>query len=546
MTWDERFDLVAVGGGAGGLSAAITAAAAGARALVVEKSAYLGGVTARSLGQVWVGANHLAAAAGMPDTVGDTRAYLDFLAGELRDAQRQRAFVDDAIEAVRYLCEDQGLALEVIPDWPDYYFPLAPGSRAEGRYLEAVPFDVRELGEWQDRVVVSPHGYGHMSTQGFAGAGRDFRALQEMIGRNREAHLLLGGSGLCARLVRIALDLGVQLRTGCAGRRLVTGDGCVTGVEISTPTGPCRIGADAVVLATGGYDWNAGFVRTFEHLDRLASLAQTTVEGDHLTMGARVGAMVATTPAATNPIMAGFGVPGYELDGRPAHYWHYSGPHSVIVNRAGERFADESFYPAPVAAYARFDGATQSHPNWPAWLIFDESYRGKYPVGPIPPGAPLPDGTAVIAGSIAELAQRTGIDERGLGATIDRLGEACASGVDRDFRRGTVPWSVRANGDRRMGANPTLGSIASAPYYAIELCRVGGGMPAAGLAIDTHGRVLDTESRPIPGLYAAGNSAARLETVGYQSGIGNTRGLTFGHLAALDLVNRALPLPAHG
>lgn len=538
MTWDERFDLVSVGGGAGGLSAAITAAAAGARALVVEKSAYLGGVTARSLGQVWVGANHLAAAAGMPDSVDDTRAYLDFLAGDLRDAERQKAFVDDSIETVRHLCEEHGLALEVIADWPDYFFPLAPGSRAEGRYLEAVPFDVRELGDWQHRVVVSPHGYGHMSTRGFARVGRDFRAAQEMVGRNRDAHLLLGGSGLCARLVRIALDLGVELRTGCAGRRLVTDDGAVTGIEVSTADGPRRIAADAVVLATGGYDWNPGYVRTFEHLDRLASLAQTTVEGDHLTMGAQVGALLATTPAAANPIMAGFPVPGYELDGRPAHYWHYSGPHSVLVNRAGERFADESFYPAPVAAYAQFDGATQSRPNWPAWLVFDESYRGKYPVGPVPPGTPLPEGTAVVAGSVAELAKHTGIDEQGLRATIDRVNDACASGVDRAFGRGSVPWGIRANGDRRMGANPNLGPIATAPFYAIELCRVGGGMPAAGLTIDTHGRVLDTGSRPIPGLYAAGNSAARLETVGYPSGIGNTRGLTFGRLAALDLRTR--------
>jgi 3-oxosteroid 1-dehydrogenase len=159
-------------------------------------------------------------------------------------------------------------------------------------------------------------------------------------------------------------------------------------------------------------------------------------------------------------------------------------------------------------------------------------------VGPVLPGTPLPDGTAVVAQTVSELARNAGIDEAGLRATIDRLNDACASGDDQDFGRGGVPWAVRANGDRRMGANPNLGSIASAPFYAIPLHRVGGGMPAVGLTIDTQGRVLDGTNRAIPGLYAAGNSAARLETIGYQSGIGNTRGLTFGHLAALDLVAR--------
>jgi 3-oxosteroid 1-dehydrogenase len=546
MRWDERFDLVSVGGGAGGLSAAITAAAAGARALVVEKSSYVGGVTARSLGQAWVGANHLAVAAGMPDDVEDTRSYLDFLAGSLRDGDRQQAFIDGATETVRYLCQDRGLDLEVIPDWPDYYYPIAPGSKAEGRYLEAVPFDLRELGAWQDRVVISPHGYGYLSTQDFARTGRDYQAVQDVIRHNRDAHIVVGGSGLCARLVKIAVDLGVEIRTECAGRQLVTEDATVTGIEVSTFTGGRRIAASAVVLATGGYDWNPDFVRSFEHLDQLTSLAQTTVEGDHLTMGTRVGAMLATTPAAANPIMAGFPVPGFELDGHPAYFWHYSGPHSVLVNRAGDRFADESFYPAPVAAYAQLDGATQSHPHWPAWLVFDESYREKYPVGPVLPGTDLPDGTAVVAPTVSELAKHTAIDEQGLLATIDRLNDACASGVDRAFGRGTVPWSNRANGDRRMGGNPNLGRIATAPFYAIKLHRVGGGMPAAGLTIDTVGRVLDSGNRPIAGLYAAGNSAARLETVGYQSGLGNTRGLTFGHLAALDVIDRTQRRPAKG
>jgi 3-oxosteroid 1-dehydrogenase len=120
MSWDEQFDLVCVGSGAGGLSAAITAADAGARAVVLERGPLLGGVTALSLGQIWLGNNHLAEAAGIADTVPETSQYLDFLAAGLIDRVRQQGFIEHAREALQYL-HDAGFAVEVIRDCPDYY-----------------------------------------------------------------------------------------------------------------------------------------------------------------------------------------------------------------------------------------------------------------------------------------------------------------------------------------------------------------------------------------------------------------------------------------
>src|SRR3954447_12436732 len=145
MAWDEEFDLVCVGSGAGGLSAAITAADAGADAVVLEKGPLLGGVTALSLGQIWLGNNHLAEAAGIPDTVEETSQYLDFLAAGLIDPVRQHGFIEHAREALEYL-HGAGFAVEVIRNCPDYYFPRAAGSKPEGRYVEVTAFDLRELG----------------------------------------------------------------------------------------------------------------------------------------------------------------------------------------------------------------------------------------------------------------------------------------------------------------------------------------------------------------------------------------------------------------
>ncbi len=537
MHVDERADLICVGSGAGGLSGAIVAAEGGAEVVVLEKSGLLGGVTARSQGQIWVGANHLADDLDLGDSREEAKRYLEFLSGEMVDEERQRAFLGDAIEAIRHLHDVSGLAIEVIRDCADYYYPQAPGSKPEGRYLEVEAFDLRELGELQDRVVVSPHGFAHFSTADMVRAGGDEKLLGEIIEDHVSRHEVLSGTGLGARLVQLAAARGVDLRVDSSVRRLLTDSrGSVVGVEVDTPAGARTIGAEAVLLATGGYDWNPEMVRSYEHLPGIRSMAQTTVEGDHIVMASRIGGMVASVPPVSNPIIVGFHTPGEQVDGHPVYRGLYNGPHSIVINRRGERFADESFYPATNAAMATFDGINDDYPNRPAWMIFDETFRRKYSVGATPPGQPLPPGTAEVGDTPAELAAKIGVDADGLERTIARFNKFCASGVDEDFGRGTVSWALKTWGDGRITPNPLLGPVDEPPFYGIELTHVGMGIPSAGLKIDTVGRVLDATDTPIRGLYAAGNSAARLEVGGYQSGIANARGLVFGLLAARDLL----------
>ena len=178
-------------------------------------------------------------------------------------------------------------------------------------------------------------------------------------------------------------------------------------------------------------------------------------------------------------------------------------PHSLVVNRAGKRFGDEAFFHSYVAAMYTFDGSRQQFPNWPAWLVFDEDFREKYPIGPIA-GAPLPPGMAMTADSLEELAKLIGVEGDGLVATVDRFNSFCETGVDEDFGRGR-PWSRTCLGDPAMTPNPNLGPVAEAPFYAITLGRVGTGLASAGLHTTPTAQVVDVDGSPIPGLYAVGN-----------------------------------------
>ncbi|WP_454882459.1 FAD-dependent oxidoreductase [Sphingomonas oryzagri] len=141
MGWDEDFDVVCVGSGLGGLSSALTAAECGARAIVLEKFEQLGGVSALSSGQLWLGPNHLQGPAGIVDADADVDAYLTHLSHGFSTADRRRVFIERSREALRYFTDVIGIEMTIVGGLPDYYYPAVPGSKAEGRYVEVLPFD---------------------------------------------------------------------------------------------------------------------------------------------------------------------------------------------------------------------------------------------------------------------------------------------------------------------------------------------------------------------------------------------------------------------
>jgi len=521
------------------MTAAITAADAGLRALVVEKDDKAGGVQALSSGQIWLGATHLQAALGLGETRAEFAHYLDGLSQGLAVPAMRDMFIDRGNEALRFLGERIGIPFIVVRDLPDYFYPRVPGSRAEGRYIEVKPIAGSALGEWAAKCGTSPYGVGYSFT-----TSSEWVAMQvhqgRFIGDCLQEHLAAdercAGAGLAAWLLKAALDRNVEVLLESPATELVYEAGRVTGAVLTTPRGPLNVGASrGVVLATSGYDWNADLVRAYEALPAAGSMCPPTVQGDHFRLAAVTGAIpIAARAPAQTPIFVGYPVPSEKVHGRLSHRMLLPGhPHSIIVNAKGMRFCDDGFYPNVAVKVARFDGVDAGMPNWPAWLIFDDDFREKYGLLPAYPGQPVPEGAALQAASLNALARAAGIDTEGIVATVKRFNEFAATGVDLDFGRGTVPWGRIMTGDPRRHSNWNLGPVARAPFYAVKLERVIMGVPTVGLQIDTHAQVVDARGKPVPGLYAAGNSAAWSDIGGgYNSGIANMRGLLQGYVAA--------------
>ena len=552
--WDMEVDLVAIGSGGGGLAAAITAHDHGLSALVLERSEEVGGVTAYSMGEVWIPGNHLERALGIEDSPGNGYRYVKSLSMGYAD---DHAILNQAIHgpvALKYFEDAIGLRMQVIRDFPDYYYPHTNDSVAEGRYLEVEPFPAETLGEWQHKTRLTPHlpaGFTHYDI--FHGGGLanmlgwDYELLADRIAKDERCL----GPGFAAYFVKGALDRGIPLHTGVSAGELI-GDGeRIIGVRAKRGAENLFIKANrGVVIAVSGYERDRDLAKTLSNVLDPVSMVMGTVDGAHFRLAGPVGARIARVP---DPANLGIHMPGEEHDnGTPL--WRGSLPflglpHTIVVNRQGRRFANEAFYRSIYYAVDAIDGATQTHPNFPCWAVLDSQARAKYPFGSAMPGEDLPEGLAVKADTLTELAERIGVDPEGLAHTVQIFNRHAEAGEDPEFGRGTYPWGAAMTGDPKQKPNPNLGPLAQGPFYAVELKRMGGGgITGAGLLADHHCRVIGWDDKPVGGLYVAGNSMARLDTGAMmQSGISNARGMTHGYLAARhaagqqsDLLERAL------
>jgi len=545
MNWDQEVDVLCAGSGIGGMAAALAAAHAGGRVLVAEKDHLVGGVQALSSGQIWLGGNRWARAAGIADSEEETIQHLEALSQGLAIPSLRETFVRRGQDALAFFADQIGIPFQVIRDVPDYFYPQLPGAKAEGRYLEVQPFEGQRLGDWAARCRTSPYGDGYSYT-----TSNEWAAMQagkgEFIGDCLARHLSrderCAGAGLAAWMLKAALDRGVQILTESPVTQLLLEEGRVVGAVVTTPRGELRVRARrGVMLATSGYDWNAALVSSYETMPGAGSMCPPTVTGDHLVLAADAGAIpVAARAPAQSPIFIGYVVPNERIYGHVSQRMYIPGrPHSIIVNRRGQRFANDAFYPDVVNKVWRNDGPADGMVNWPAWIVFDESFREKYNLLPAYPGQALPEGVAVQADSIEALAAQAGMDAGGLAATVRRFNGYCETGRDPEFAREGSPWGVMMAGDRRMPRHPNFGPLDRAPYYAVRLVRVVMGVPTVGLPINETAQVLNARGEPVPGLYAGGNSVAHLDTgAGFNSGIANMRGLLHGFLAGMDMSRR--------
>jgi 3-oxosteroid 1-dehydrogenase len=205
-------------------------------------------------------------------------------------------------------------------------------------------------------------------------------------------------------------------------------------------------------------------------------------------------------------------------------------PHTIVVNRDGKRFADESYFQRVVPMLRLFDAMRHAPANLPCHLIFDAQYAEKYSLAHLPPGAPIPRSVA-RANDLRTLAGKLGVDADELVATVARFNDFAREGVDADFQRGGLTWRLAASSAGGL-KNPSLGPIEKPPFYGLEL-HPSLGTSSAGLLTDEHARVIHQRRRPIEGLYATGVASARTELgAGYQAGLNMASGLVFGLRAA--------------
>jgi len=537
--WDLEVDVVAVGSGLGSIGAVIAAHDRGSRAVVLEKAPRLGGVCGYGGGEVFVPNNHKMRELGIADSDDAGRRYFAFLSAGFADPALQSKLLDTMHTAIEYFEREAGVRWTAVEGLPDYYYPDAPGSHAGGRYLSVELFAGAGLGEWQSKSYpMTPHvppGVLHRELYAWGGLANVTRWDYELVGKRLSEDMRSFGPGMMGWFLKAALvDRGIPAFVDTPVRALVVEDGKVIGVRAQRAGRPFSVRARrGVVLGVGGYDMNRALARQFEAMPDWNSACPPHVDGDHLVMAGEIGAALAAVPPTNLAMFYGYNIPGEEHDGKPLFRssWECGCPHAIWVNRAGERFCDESFYKDYQPRLRRWDGQKQTMPNLPPFLIFDQNYRDRYPLGSFMPGQPLPEELVVQADSPRALAGKLGIDADRFVATLERFNRHAAEGRDPDFGKGSRPWAVRLVGDPHY-PNPCVGALDKPPFYGVRLVPVSVGVNSHGLATNTNAQVLHLRGPAIPGLYAVGNSAALLDIGGgYQSGSSNMRAIVWGYIA---------------
>ncbi|MCP5041582.1 MAG: FAD-binding protein [bacterium] len=539
------------------MTAGIIAADAGARVLLIEKSPQYGGSSAMSGGGLWVPNNHMMSSGGFRDTPEAAFAYMKGCVGEIVSDARIHAYLDNAPKAVRHLCEKARLRMQLVPDYADYYLEVE-GSMEGGRCLEASAYHARELGneefvrmretapqelimgrvsmtipEAQALLTRSPGWIGKlsklMSTYAFDLPWR-FRS-------KRDRRLAMGNA-LVGMLRRSLMDRDVPLWLETPARKLLIDQGRVVGVAAEQQGRTIRIRADkGVLLAAGGFESNQAMREKYLPNPTRAewTCANPHNTGDIIEMGREAGAALDLMDEAWwGPSAV---VPGEER--ARMLVIEKSLPGGIIVNKRGERFVKET------AAYidvvnVMYGTTGSAEPSVPSYLVFDATYRKKYPVGPLLPGSQQPDWLVARqlktdfltrANTLAELAAKMGIDADALRETVERFNADAREGVDRDFHRGETAFD-KFYGDPDVEPNPCMAPIEKPPFYGLTV--VAGELGTkGGLETDEFARVLTNEAEVIPGLYATGNCSASVMGRTYP-GAGSTLGptTTFGYVAA--------------
>lgn len=540
---EQNYDLVVLGSGAAGLTAALTAAEHGARVIVVEKGEKLGGTSAWSGGQIWIPCNPHQEKYGKNDSREKALTYLASMSNGLIEPAMAEAYIDGGLEMVSFLEAKTPVQFMVVPHFPDYH-PEQPGAASRGgRTLECAVYPYGELGEWREKVEVSPYYWPHVyftvGETSLAQAVPD--PLPEEEAKRRAENDERGlGHALVGRLLRGCLDRGVEFLLGTGGKELLIENGRITGVELED--GTCLAAPD-VVLATGGFEYNEAFKAAFLRGPLTMPVSVKTNTGDGLRMAMKAGAMLSSMREA-------WWMPVVEAPLNPMGRMLFTGertlPGTIMVNRTGKRFTNEAAnYNAFGAAFHEQDQNSCSWKNLPAWCIFNQAFYDKWGfldaqlIGTATGERKEPADWIARGTSLDELSEKLGLPQGALEATIERWNAMVENGRDEDFGRGESYYDLYWGDPAHKGhKDATLGKLEGGPWYAAEV-KSGALGTKGGPRTDTLGRVLDLDLKPIEGLYAAGNAMGSMMGMTYGGGGGTLGpGMVFGYLAGRHAAQR--------
>ncbi len=551
---DTTVDLLVVGSGTG-MAAALAAAERGLKVLIVEKSSYVGGSTARSGGALWLPASPILEENQAGDTMPRAQTYLASVVDGTAPQQRPAAFLSHVGETVEMLRRTTPMRFTWARDYSDYH-PEQPGGMAAGRTCECKPFNTSVLGQYRSRLRPSIM----TASIPMPTTGADYRWMNLMARVPRKGlpliakrlsqglggllfgrHYAAGGQALAAGLFAGVLRLGIPVWTDTALARLTSDGTKVTGAVVEHDGREVTVTARrGIVLAAGGFDHRMDMRWKFQSgsLGEHMSLGAETNTGDAIRTAQEVGAAIDLMDQAWwFPAVAPLpgGAPVVMLAER-------SLPGSLIVDQSGNRFVNEA------TDYMSFgqrllERERSGNPVDTMWIIFDQKYRNSYVFGAeLFPRMRIPQawydaGIAHLSDGLAELGGLIGLPREQFIATVSRFNEMSCAGDDSDYHRGRSAYD-RYYGDPTITPNPNLRALDKGPFYAVKMVLSDLGT-CGGLQADDRARVLREDGSAIDGLYAIGNTAANAFGATYP-GAGATiaQGLVYGCIAAHDAAEK--------
>lgn len=553
MNWDYAYDLVVVGSGASGFTAAITGKKENLKTVLIEKEKHFGGASALSGGGIWVPNNRYLVESGVKDSFEEAKKYLDITVGDQVSDEMKETYLKRGIEMLDYLHETSAhMRFSYAKDYSDYY-PHLEGGKGEGRSIEPFVFNLNKLGDW--RALLKPP---TIDTKGFVMTGQNFRHIN-MITRTwkgKITSLTLGwrlinylvlrtrysalGQALVGRLALAYKELNGELWLNSPFIDYIVRDGKVIGIKILKDGKETTVKANkGVIFASGGFSQNQAYREKYlpAPTEKAWTSSPQGQTGDLLSPAIQLGAKLEFMNKVWGApsIIDHTGKPFFLVADRAI-------PSMIITDQDGNRYINE---PTPYHEFVDKMYAHNDETNGKAihsWIILDHKAKKRHLFAGLFPGQDFPKAyyeheIVLKANDLSELEKKLNMPTGNLVKTVKRYNGFAKTGKDLDFNRGETAHD-RYYGDPTL-KNPNLDEINVGPYYALKIYPGDIGTKG-GVVIDKHARVIKEDGTPIEGLYACGNCSAAVMGETYP-GPGATigPGMTFGYIAAMDCKNKA-------